>query len=65
MHTSVKQKTDTFEAIMEPLTLGLITPSKYYEATVSGDGHSATARSNDKDAAVASALAKWSKDDSE
>jgi hypothetical protein len=62
MKTTVTKEYNTFEQILEPLTLGLITPSVHYEAKVEGDGHKATATSNDKDAAVASALEKWRKD---
>ena len=58
MKTTVSKFTSVVDDIIEVATLGAVKSEPQYRATVSDEGRSATATSNDKQAAVASALDK-------
>ena len=58
MKTNVTKHTSAVDKFIEAATLGAVEAKPQYRATVSDEGRSATATSNDKQAAVASALDK-------
>jgi hypothetical protein len=58
MRTTVTKETCVVDHLIEVATLGAIKPEPYYKATVTEGGRSVTATSNDKQAAVSSALSK-------
>lgn len=58
MKTSVTKYTSVMDDLLEVATLGAVKAEPQYRATVSDEGRSATATSNDKQAAVESALDK-------
>jgi len=58
MKTTVSKSTSIVDEIIEASTLGAIKAEPTYTATVRDEGRTASASSNDKDAAVASALSK-------
>ena len=62
MHTSVKKEISAFDQIVEVFSLGVLPATPSFKATVDGDGHEATATSNDREAAIETALTKWRKD---